>query len=174
MAFLPAKRIEWIATVAAGIESNPDYTSDQRWDDDMTIGRATRIVDKICAQEAEAKPPRMYRDGVRVHDPIAAAIAEDVQLGRTAEQIKNEIIQQVGMMADARTPEMHARYDAAIKREAALNTEAPSADLRVALGALLVHIAACPIDGGCVATGATIGDVSAWVARLHDLAGTAK
>jgi hypothetical protein len=47
----------------------------------------------------------------------SAAIARDIQLGRTSLQIRDEIIQKVGMMADARTPEMQARYDAAIARE---------------------------------------------------------
>lgn len=48
---------------------------------------------------------------------LQAAIAEDVRLGRTSAQIRDEIIAKVGMMADARTPEMHARYDAAVARE---------------------------------------------------------
>ena len=46
-----------------------------------------------------------------------AAIARDIQLDRASQQIRDEIIAQVGMMADARTPEMQARYDAAVARE---------------------------------------------------------
>ena len=46
-----------------------------------------------------------------------AAIARDVRLGRTSQEICDEIIAKVGMMADARTPEMQARYDAAVARE---------------------------------------------------------
>jgi len=49
-----------------------------------------------------------------------AAIARDIQLGRTSQEIRDEIIAKVGMMADARTPEMQARYDAAVERERAL------------------------------------------------------
>ena len=47
------------------------------------------------------------------------AIARDIQLGRTSLQIRDEIIQKVGMMAAARTPEMQARYDAAVAHESA-------------------------------------------------------
>ena len=46
-----------------------------------------------------------------------AAIARDIQLGRTSQQIRDEIIAEVGMMAYSRTPEMQARYDAAVARE---------------------------------------------------------
>ena len=51
---------------------------------------------------------------------ISAAIAQDIRLGRTSEQIRDEIIVKVGMMAAARTPEMQARYDAAVERECGL------------------------------------------------------
>jgi hypothetical protein len=46
-----------------------------------------------------------------------AAIARDIRLGHTSQQIRDEIIATVGMMGDARTPEMQARYDAAVARE---------------------------------------------------------
>jgi hypothetical protein len=45
-----------------------------------------------------------------------AAIARDIGLGDTSPQIRDEVIAKVGMMADARTPEMHACYDAAVGR----------------------------------------------------------
>jgi hypothetical protein len=45
------------------------------------------------------------------------AIAEDIRLGRTSQSIRDEIISKVGMMAYSRTPEMQARYDAAVARE---------------------------------------------------------
>lgn len=51
------------------------------------------------------------------------AIARDIQLGKTSEQIREEIIQKVGMMAAARTVEMQARYDAAVERERAFKSE---------------------------------------------------
>ena len=44
-------------------------------------------------------------------------IAQDIRLGLTSRQIRAEIIAKVGMMADARTPTMQARYDAAVERE---------------------------------------------------------
>jgi hypothetical protein len=47
----------------------------------------------------------------------SAAIAKDVRLGLSSRLIRDEIIQKVGMMASARTPEMQARYDAALARE---------------------------------------------------------
>lgn len=47
----------------------------------------------------------------------SAAIAEDIRRGLTCEEIRDEIIRKVGMMADARTEEMQARYDAALERE---------------------------------------------------------
>ncbi len=50
-------------------------------------------------------------------DAASAAIGRDIRLGRTSGQIRDEIIAEVGMMADARTPEMQARYDAAVARE---------------------------------------------------------
>lgn len=46
-----------------------------------------------------------------------AAIDRDIQRGLTAKQIRDEIISRVGMMADVRTSEMNARYDAALERE---------------------------------------------------------
>ena len=49
-----------------------------------------------------------------------AAIARDIQLGHTSQEIRDEIIAKVGMMAAARTVEMQARYDAAVERERAL------------------------------------------------------
>lgn len=51
---------------------------------------------------------------------IRAAIAEDIRLGRTSQSIRDEIIGKVGMMAYSRTPEMQARYDAAVARERGL------------------------------------------------------
>jgi hypothetical protein len=47
----------------------------------------------------------------------SAAIERDASLGLTSHEIRDEIIRAVGMMASARTPEMQARYDAAIARE---------------------------------------------------------
>lgn len=52
-------------------------------------------------------------------DDHSAAIARDVQRCLTSQEIRDEIIAKVGMMADARTPEMQARYDAAVERERA-------------------------------------------------------
>jgi hypothetical protein len=46
----------------------------------------------------------------------SAAIARDIRLGCTS----RVIIGKVGMMANARTPEMQARYDAAVAREQGL------------------------------------------------------
>src|SRR5262245_26564410 len=51
---------------------------------------------------------------------FSGAIAEDVRRKRTSRDIREEIIMKVGMMADARTPEMQARYDAAVARECGL------------------------------------------------------
>jgi len=48
---------------------------------------------------------------------IRTAIAEDIRLGRRSSDIRDEIIAKVGMLAAARTPEMQARYDAAVERE---------------------------------------------------------
>lgn len=50
-------------------------------------------------------------------DDHSAAIARDASCGLTSNEIRDEIIRAVGMMASARTPEMTARYDAAIARE---------------------------------------------------------
>lgn len=60
---------------------------------------------------------RYYAVVARALDEHSAAIARDVQLGLSSAQIRDEIIAKVGMMADARTPEMQARYDAAVARE---------------------------------------------------------
>lgn len=50
-------------------------------------------------------------------DEHSAAIERDIRLGRTSQEIRDEIIAEVGMLGDARTPEMQARYDAAVERE---------------------------------------------------------
>ena len=52
----------------------------------------------------------------------SAAIEQDTRLGRSSQQICDEIIAKVGMMADARTPEMQARYDAALQREGKIDS----------------------------------------------------
>ena len=52
----------------------------------------------------------------------SAAIEQDTRLGRSSQQIRDEIIARVGMMADARTPEMQARYDAALFREGKIDS----------------------------------------------------
>jgi hypothetical protein len=62
-------------------------------------------------------------------EPVETPIARDIRLGLTSTQIRDEIIAKVGMMADARTPEMQARYDAAVKRETAA-WSAPPLDWR--------------------------------------------
>jgi hypothetical protein len=54
----------------------------------------------------------------------SAAIEQDTRLGRSSQQIRDEIIAEVGMMADARTPEMNARYDAALLREGKIDSPA--------------------------------------------------
>lgn len=48
------------------------------------------------------------------------AIARDVHLGLTSQQIRDEIIGKVGAMLYSRTPEMNARYAAAVYRESGL------------------------------------------------------
>lgn len=73
-------------------------------DPDQLRGLEEQIVARLAAPDAWAVDFR-------------AAIARDIQLGKTSEQIRDEIIQKVGMLADARTPEMQARYDAAVERE---------------------------------------------------------
>lgn len=47
----------------------------------------------------------------------SAVIAQDIRKGLTSEDIRDEIIRKVGMIAAARTEEMQARYDAALDRE---------------------------------------------------------
>lgn len=59
--------------------------------------------------------------------PHAAAIEADVRARRRSSEIQLEIIQKVGMMASARTPEMQARYDAAVERE---SNHGPTCDFR--------------------------------------------
>ena len=85
------------------------------------------VTPRYCADDDPTYPGMLDNRGwsksTRVtmlddHDH-SAAIARDIQLGRTSSQIRDEIIQKVGMMADARTPEMQARYDAAVARESA-------------------------------------------------------
>jgi len=65
-----------------------------------------------------------------VEEDHGAAIARDVRLGRTSQEIRDEIIAKVGMMGAARTPEMQARHDAAVERERAAAQE-PDEDPRV-------------------------------------------
>jgi len=65
---------------------------------------------KSAAFEGAQRPNAMEKGFI-------AAIDQDVRLGRSSQEIRDEIIGRVGMMADARTPEMQARYDAAVARE---------------------------------------------------------
>jgi hypothetical protein len=59
----------------------------------------------------------------------SAAIAQDIRRGLTSEDIRDEIIQKVGMLAAARTPEMQVRYDAALEREG--KKDSPEGPVRV-------------------------------------------
>jgi hypothetical protein len=54
---------------------------------------------------------------LRPKSATETAIERDIRLGLTSTQIRDEIIARVGMLASARTPEMQARYDAAVERE---------------------------------------------------------
>lgn len=68
---------------------------------------------------------------------FSRAIAGDIRLGRTSAQIRDEIIAKVGMMAEARTPEMQARYDTAVARESAPKSTDPM--LSVTIGGSRTH-----------------------------------
>ena len=82
------------------------------------VRRAIAILSPTIAAEVEQDgAARVYEERWSVSDDHSASIAEDIRLGRTSEQIRDEIISKVVMMADARTPEMQARYDAAVARE---------------------------------------------------------
>lgn len=74
----------------------------------VKLGSQDTLINSTEDVSAESAPP---------YDDHAAAIARDIQLGRSSQKIRDEIIAKVGMMAAARTPEMQARYDAAVKRE---------------------------------------------------------
>ncbi len=73
---------------------------------------------KLSSQDTLISPTEdKGGEDTALHDDHATAIARDVHLGRSGREIRDEIIAQVGMMAAARTPEMQARYDAAVERE---------------------------------------------------------
>jgi hypothetical protein len=72
----------------------------------MTV-RTQQMVQLIKDRQAQRK----------LDNEHAAAIAKDVREGKRSDQIRDEIIAKVGMIADARTPEMQARYDAALAQE---------------------------------------------------------
>jgi hypothetical protein len=85
-------------------------------------GQACRTIailsPAIAAEIEQDGAARVYEERWDVPERSAAsAIAEDVRLGRSSQQIRDEIIGKVGMMAYSRTPEMQARYDAAVERE---------------------------------------------------------
>jgi hypothetical protein len=88
------------------------------------VRRTIAILSPAIAAEIEQDgAARVYEERWDVPEwdvperSAASAIAEDVRLGRTSQQIRDEIIGKVGMMAYSRTPEMQARYDAAVERE---------------------------------------------------------
>ena len=82
--------------------------------------RRTYVVEHTQAPEPVRDQLRILEDqlvALLAAPDFRAAIARDIQLGSTSQQIRDEIIAKVGMMAAARTPEMQARYDAAVERE---------------------------------------------------------
>ena len=82
------------------------------------VRRTIAILSPVIAAEIEQDgAARVYEERWDAERTVASAIAEDIRLGRTSQQIRDEIIAKVGMMADARTPEMQARYAAAVARE---------------------------------------------------------
>lgn len=104
--------------------------------------------------------PQPVRDALRdLEDQLVAllaapdfraAVARDIQLGKTSEQIRDEIIAKVGMMAAARTAKMQARYDAAVERErqleAARNLEPDDCNIAAVGGAR--RCSSCGRPGG--------------------------
>ena len=87
--------------------------------------RRTYVLEHTQAPEPVRDQLRILEDQLVVllsAPDFRAAIARDIQLGSTSQQIRDEIIRQVGMMAVARTPEMQARYDAAVERERGIAT----------------------------------------------------
>jgi hypothetical protein len=81
------------------------------------VRRAVAILSPAIAAEVEQDgAARVYEERWEATNHSAAS-AEDIRLGRTSQEIRDEIIAAVGMMADARTPEMQTRYDAAVERE---------------------------------------------------------
>ena len=89
------------------------------------------ILGEATSREQVADLEKKLASQLSIAD-FSRAIAEDIRLGRTSQQISDEIIAKVGMMADARTPEMQARYDAAVARESGNKNTDPILSITIA------------------------------------------
>jgi hypothetical protein len=96
------------------LEGSPDVMPGTNYD-------ATSVSLNPYAEEQLRRGRKLLVDAILqfMAKSHQAAIAQDIHLGHTSQEIRDEIIAKVGMMADARTPEMQARYDAAVARERA-------------------------------------------------------
>jgi len=96
----------------------------------------------------------------------SGAIERDVRLGRTSREIRDEIIRLECAMADARTPEMQARYDAAVARERDLLVDDSSLFLTLEQVAVLARC--FRIGLGELQTRVARGDEDAHLTKMID------